>query len=167
MHDCFQARVCVHLAITLTATLALMLCYLDVVGSMSLSFNPTYRIERWLLFWASVASSRKCRDRLRTRKKFRVNRPDFQQHRTRTGSIDRVGHFLPLVPLSLPASLHRKPSPQRRHSPKSRSSHFVAVHFRRICHDIWRKFQRQHLIRESSVQWYTVDRFFLTVTANL
>ena len=36
--------------ITLTATLALMLCYLDVIDSMSLSFNPTYRIERLLLF---------------------------------------------------------------------------------------------------------------------
>ena len=79
MYDCFRARVYVHLAITLTATLALMLCYLDVIDSMSLSFNPTYRIERLLLFWASVASSRKCWDRLGTRKKFRVNRPDFQQ----------------------------------------------------------------------------------------
>ena len=80
MHDCFQARVYVYLAITLTATLALMLCYLDVIDSMSLSFNPTYRIERCLLFWASVASSWKCRDRLGTRKKFRVNRPDFQHN---------------------------------------------------------------------------------------
>ena len=81
MYDCFYARVYVHSAITLTATLALMLCYLDVIDSMSLSFNPTYRIERCLLFWASVASSRKCRDRLGTRKKFRVNRPDFQHKR--------------------------------------------------------------------------------------
>ena len=64
MHDCFQARVYVLLAITLTATLALILCYLYVIDSMSLSFNPTYRIERSLLCWASVASSRKCRDRL-------------------------------------------------------------------------------------------------------
>ena len=78
MCDCFHARVYVHSAITLTATLALTLCYLDVIDSMSLSFNPTYRIERCLLFWARVASSRKCRDRLGTRKKFRVNRPDFQ-----------------------------------------------------------------------------------------
>ena len=82
MYDCFHARVYVHSAITLTATLALMLCYLDVIDSMSLSFNPTFRIERCLLFWASVASSRKCRDRLATRKKFRVNRPDFQQEET-------------------------------------------------------------------------------------
>ena len=78
MYDCFHARVYVHSAIALTATLALMLCYLDVIDSTSLSFNPTYRIERCLLFWASVASSRKCRDRLGTRKKFRVNRPEFQ-----------------------------------------------------------------------------------------
>ena len=78
MYGYFYARVYVHSAITLTATLALMLCYLHVIDSMSLSFNPTYRIERFLLFWASVASCRKCRDRLGTRKKFRVNRPDFQ-----------------------------------------------------------------------------------------
>ena len=78
MHDYFHARTRVHSAITLTATLALMLCFLYVRDSTSLLFNATYRIERCLLFWASVASSRKCRDRLGTRRKFRVNRPDFQ-----------------------------------------------------------------------------------------
>ena len=50
MHDYFHARTRVHSAITLTATLALMLCFLYVRDSTSLSINPTYRIERCLLF---------------------------------------------------------------------------------------------------------------------
>ena len=92
MHDCFQARVYVLSAITLIATLALMLCHLYVIDSISLSFNPTYRIERCLLFRASVASSRKCRDRLGTREEIPCQTPRIPT--VAVGSVRYAKHII-------------------------------------------------------------------------
>ena len=49
--------------------------------SKSLSFNPTYRIEHRLVLERVLLAVRKCRDRLEHRRKFRVNRLDFQHKR--------------------------------------------------------------------------------------